>query len=147
MFCLAFFHWMQIDWSSAPSFRLSVDSWRVWYRKGEYKAPHNFYTLFVTFFSTYLLLTYSMEQSPSWEANRFLASQEIPAFYGTQSFITAFTSARHLSLSWVRSIQSLPPHATSWRSILILSSQSGSLSPRHGASSGCWWRNGLQYGG
>ena len=25
-----------------------------------------------------LLLTYSMEQGPSWEANRFLASQEIP---------------------------------------------------------------------
>ena len=24
------------------------------------------------------LLTYSMEQSPSWEANRFSASQEIP---------------------------------------------------------------------
>ena len=24
---------------------------------------------------------------------------------------------------------------------------SGSLSPRHGASSGCEWRNGLQYGG
>ena len=24
---------------------------------------------------------------------------------------------------------------------------SGSLSPRHGASSGCGWRNGLQYGG
>jgi len=23
----------------------------------------------------------------------------------------------------------------------------GSLSPRHGASSGCGWRNGLQYGG
>jgi hypothetical protein len=40
-----------------------------------------------------------MEQSPSCEANRFAASQEIPAFYGTQSFITEFTSARHLSLS------------------------------------------------
>jgi hypothetical protein len=46
------------------------------------------------------LLTYSMEQSPSWEANRSSASQEIPAFYGTRRFITAFTSARHLSLSW-----------------------------------------------
>ena len=28
-----------------------------------------------------------------------------PAFYGTRRFITAFTTARHLSLSWVRSIQ------------------------------------------
>jgi len=48
--------------------------------------------------------------------------QEIPLFYGTQRFITAFTSAHHLSLSWVSSIQSIPPHPTSWRAILILSS-------------------------
>ena len=37
-------------------------------------------------------------------------------------FITALTSARHLSLSWGSSIQSIPPHPTSWRSVLILSS-------------------------
>ena len=37
-------------------------------------------------------------------------------------FITAFTSARHLFLSWASSIQSIPLHHTSWRSILILSS-------------------------
>ena len=42
--------------------------------------------------------------------------KKFPAFYGTRRFITAFTSARHLSLPWVRSIQSLPPHPTSWRS-------------------------------
>jgi hypothetical protein len=30
-----------------------------------------------SYLRTYLL-TYSMEQSPSWEANRFAASQEIP---------------------------------------------------------------------
>ena len=47
---------------------------------------------------------------------------EFPAFYGTRRFITAFTSARHLSLSWARSIQSIPHHPTSWRSTLILSS-------------------------
>jgi len=41
------------------------------------------------------------------------------AFYGTRKFITAVTSACHLPLSWARSI---PPHPTSWRSILILSS-------------------------
>ena len=33
-----------------------------------------------------------------------------------------FTSARHLSLSWATSIQSIPPHTTPWRFILILSS-------------------------
>jgi hypothetical protein len=27
------------------------------------------------------LLSYSMEQSRSWETNRFVASQEIPALY------------------------------------------------------------------
>jgi len=67
-------------------------------------------------------LTYSMEHSPCWEYNRFSASQEIPAFYGTRRFITACTSACQLSLYWVSSIQSIPPHPTSWRSILILSS-------------------------
>jgi hypothetical protein len=41
----------------------------------------------VKFNFTYLL-THSMEQSPCWEANRFSASQEIPAFYGTRKFIT-----------------------------------------------------------
>ena len=44
------------------------------------------------------------------------------SFYGTRRFITAFTSDRQLSLSWASSIQSIPPHPTSWRSILMLSS-------------------------
>ena len=54
----------------------------------------------------------------------------------TRKFITVFTSARHLSLSWASSIQFIPPHPTSWRSILILSSHlrlcfvsTGSISP------------------
>jgi hypothetical protein len=63
-----------------------------------------------------------MEQSPSWESNRFSATQEIPRIYGTRKFITAFTSARHLSLSWASSTQSMIPHSNSWRSSLILSS-------------------------
>ena len=36
------------------------------------------YTLFVDTSYMYHLLTYSMEQSPSWEANCFSASQEKP---------------------------------------------------------------------
>ena len=52
----------------------------------------------------------------------YLPVKKFPVFYGTRRFITAFTSARHLSLSWASSIQSIPPHSTSWRSILILSS-------------------------
>ena len=40
------------------------------------------------------LLTYSMEQSPSWEASSSSATQEISLlFYGTRRFITAFTTA------------------------------------------------------
>ena len=52
----------------------------------------------------------------------FQLLKKFPAFYGTRRFITALTSARHLSLSGASSIQSIPPRPTSWRSILILSS-------------------------
>jgi len=74
----------------------------------------------------------------------FQLVKNVPAFYGTRRFITPFTTARHLSLSWASSIQSIPPHTISWRSILILSShlrlrlQSG-LFPS-GSSSSCSWR-------
>jgi len=43
-------------------------------------------------------------------------------FYWTRRFITAFTSARHLSLSWDTAIHSMSPHHTPKRPILILSS-------------------------
>ena len=62
-----------------------------------------------------------MEHSPSWETNRSSNSRDIPAFYGTRRFTTAFTKARHLCLFWTRSIQSIP-YPTSWRPILILRS-------------------------
>ena len=39
--------------------------------------------------------------------------KKFSAYYGTRRFITAFTSARHLSLSWASSIQSILPHPTS----------------------------------
>jgi hypothetical protein len=35
--------------------------------------------------------------------------KKFPAFYRTRRFITTVTSARHLSLSWASSIQSIPP--------------------------------------
>ena len=46
--------------------------------------------------------------------------KKFPTFYVTRRFISPVTSAHHLSLSWARSIQSTPPHPTSWRSILLL---------------------------
>ena len=45
--------------------------------------------------------------------------KKFPAIHATRRFITALTSVRHLSLSWASPIQSLYPHPTSWRSILI----------------------------
>jgi len=88
--------------------------------------------MILTYYFLSSLLTYSMEQSPSWEANRFSSSQESPTFYGTRKFSTAFTCARQLSLSWTSSILSYT---------LVC----GPLSPRHGASPVCGWRNDVQY--
>jgi hypothetical protein len=70
------------------------------------------------------LLTYLLHGAESFLRSYlvFAASQEIPRIYGIRKFITVLTSARHLSLSWARSIQSPQPPTTSWRSILILSS-------------------------
>jgi len=76
---------------------------------------------FIWFIYIYKLLTpWSRDLLEKLTASQLL--KEFPAFFGTRRFIAAFTSARHLSLSWARSIQSIPPHSTSWRSILILSS-------------------------
>ena len=72
-----------------------------------YLLIHLFTYLF-TYLITYLII-YSTEHNPSWEANRFSQSQEIPRILSTRRFITAFTRARHLSLSWASSIQSIPP--------------------------------------
>ena len=61
--------------------------------------------------------------------------KKFPAFHGTRRLITALTSVRHLSLSWASPMQSINPHPTSWRSILILSTHlhlglpSGSFPP------------------
>jgi hypothetical protein len=71
-------------------------------------------TFFLSFFLA-CLLTYSIQQSPSWDAERFSPSKEIPTFYGTRRFITTFTITRHLSLSSASSIQSILPNPTSLR--------------------------------
>ena len=47
--------------------------------------------------------------------------KKFPAFHGTRRFITALKSVRHLSLSWTSPIQSIYPHPTSCRSVLVLS--------------------------
>ena len=91
-------------------------------------------TYLLTYLPPYLitnLLTYNLLPTYSlipWtrvileKLTGFQLVKKFPLFYGTRKFITALTSSRHMSLSWASSIQSIPPHTTSWRSILILSS-------------------------
>ena len=64
--------------------------------------------------------TYFMQHSPSWEGDRFSYSQKFPLIFATRKFITAFTSARYMSISWASSNQSVTSQSTSWRSILII---------------------------
>jgi hypothetical protein len=52
--------------------------------------------------------------------------KKFPALYGTRRFITAFTSDRHMSLSWARSIHFLKIHLN-----IILSSTPGSSKWSH----------------
>ena len=68
------------------------------------------------------LLTHSRQQSPSWEADQFATSQEIPRILWKPKVHYSIHKCSPPSLSCASSIQSIPPHPTSWRSILILSS-------------------------
>ena len=63
-----------------------------------------------------------MEQSPSWEANRFSASQEIPSILWKQKVHNRVYKCPPSVpvLSQINSVHA--PHPTSWRYILILSS-------------------------
>ena len=78
--------------------------------------------------NTYLLnyiLTYLLTPCSRVLLEKLTGSQlvkKFPTFYGTRKFITAFKNEHHLSLSWASLMQSMLPHSTFWRSILILSS-------------------------
>ena len=77
------------------------------------------YMCVCVYIHTYLLTPWCkflLEKLTGWQLVK-----KFPAFHGTRRFITALTSVRHLSLSWAHPIQSIYPHTTSWRSILILS--------------------------
>jgi hypothetical protein len=65
----------------------------------------------------------TIQHSPSEKLIGLQLVKEFPAFYRTRRFITAFTSAHHLPLSWASPIQSISPLSTSWRSILIFTSR------------------------
>ena len=71
-------------------------------------------TYLLTYLITYLLthlLTYLLTPCSTVLHEKLTGSQlvkKFPAFYGTRRFITAFTSARHLYLSWATSTQTAP---------------------------------------
>ena len=78
---------------------------------------------FVIFLNSIVILNFMLPESP--KDNHIIARNTqpkfiFPTYYGTRRFITAFTSARYLSLSWASLIQSTTPHSTSWKYILTL---------------------------
>ena len=77
-------------------------------------SPMHFRIL--TYLHTYILPN-SMEQSASWEAGRFTATQEIPGILWNPKVHHRTHKCPPPVLSWVKSIQSIPPHPTSWRFI------------------------------
>ena len=75
----------------------------------------------VTIILTYLL-TYSMQQSPSWEANRFSSSHEIPRIiWNPKSSLPRYKSLPPVPMpSQINPVHA--PQPNSWISILISSS-------------------------
>jgi hypothetical protein len=60
------------------------------------------------------LIQHSLTHSWSWALlEKLPTAQLLKNFYGTRRFITVFTRALHWSLSWARSIQSIPSHPIS----------------------------------
>ena len=60
------------------------------------------FTYLITYLLSFLLTPWSRVLLEKLTDSQLV--KKFPAFYGTQRFITAFTSARHLSLSWARLI-------------------------------------------
>ena len=96
--------------------------------KNEYSTVLKFLEIEISHVQLLYLLTFLLTPCSRvlpQKLTGFQLVKKFPAFYGTRWFITAFTSARHLFLSSASKIQSMPPHPTSWRSILISPSHLG----------------------
>jgi hypothetical protein len=107
-------NWQWRAWAKAVSLswllrNLWCNEWRVTY----------LITYLLPYLLTYLLTSWSRVLLEKPTGSQLV--EKFPTFYGTRRFITSFTSARQLSLSWASSIQSIPPHSTSWRFIIISS--------------------------
>ena len=73
-----------------------------------------------------LLLTYSMEQSPSWEANWFSDSKKFPTFYGIQGSLPRLQPPPVPVWSQINPIHSLPSSVLKIHLNIILPSMPGS---------------------
>ena len=71
-------------------------------------------------------ITYSMKQGPSWESNRFSASQEIHHFYWTRMFITGLQVTATCHPEPDQSSPSPPSHLLKINLSIILPSTPGS---------------------
>jgi hypothetical protein len=69
------------------------------------------YKHLLTYLFTYLLTPWSIVLLETLTGLQLV--KKFPTFCETRRFITAFTFARHLSLSWTSSIQSITPRPTS----------------------------------
>ena len=93
-------------------------------QKKRQRTSHRTYTTYLLTYSLTYLLTYLLTPWCRVLLEKLTGLQlvkKFPTFHGTRRLIIALTSVRHLSLSWASPIQSIHPHPTSWRSILILS--------------------------
>jgi hypothetical protein len=102
--CLSYYHlWVVYNWAV-----------RYWVITAQGK-----WCWFISFENCYLLTPRCRVLLE--KLNGLQLVKKFHAFHGTRKFITALISVRHLSLSWASPIQSIYPHPTSWRSVLILS--------------------------
>ena len=62
----------------------------------------------LTYLHTYFLSPWSRALLEKLTCSQLV--KKFPTFYRTQRFITAFTSVRHLSISWARSVHAHPSH-------------------------------------
>ena len=72
-----------------------------------YLLTYLFTSYLLIYFLTYVLAAWSRVLLEKLTGLQLV--KKFPAFHGTWRFITAFTSVRHLFLSWASSLQSLPP--------------------------------------
>jgi hypothetical protein len=100
-------------WSSSSSLACFHDPTTGLYPEPDESSPHRP--------MIFLRSSFSLTHSWSWSLVEKLSIvrllKNFPAFYETRGFITVFTRALHWFLSWAISIQSIPSHPISLRSI------------------------------